>query len=342
MLLGVPVLAGGWAIGATRVSSDIASEWFMPPMASGFRAACAALFATTRPEGASIELAREAGTRDDRAMSTADRPHRRIASLFESYRHAGRKAFIPYVTAGDPDLETCASVLDGLARGGADIIELGIPFSDPMADGEVIQAAMLRALGSGTTFPKVLDLLRDFRRRHDTPVVLFGYLNPIYRTGLENAAAKAREAGADAFLIVDLPPEEASQLTSHLHREGLDFIALFTPTSDDARVAAISAQASGFAYYVSMTGITGDRLSDFASVATRVERVRALSGLPVAVGFGIQSERDAIEVAKFADGVVVGSNLVKALAGVPKSEAGEAARAFAARYRAALDESRGA
>ncbi len=275
-------------------------------------------------------------------MSTADANHRRIETLFESYRRSGRKAFIPYVTAGDPDLETCASVLDGLAKGGADIIELGIPFSDPMADGEVIQAAMLRALGAGTTFPKVLELLRDFRSRHDTPVVLFGYLNPIYRVGLENAAKKAREAGADAFLIVDLPPEEAVQLTSHLRREGLDFIALFTPTSDDARVAAISEQASGFAYYVSMTGITGDRLSDFASVATRVERVRALSGLPVAVGFGIQSERDAVEVASFADGVVVGSNLVKALAGVPKSEAGEVARAFAARYRAALDEGRNA
>jgi tryptophan synthase alpha chain len=265
------------------------------------------------------------------------RPPSRIADLFDRFARTGHKAFIPYVTAGDPDLETSAAILDGLARGGADIIELGVPFSDPMADGEVIQAAMLRALGAGTNFAKVLDLLREFRKTHSTPVVLFGYLNPLYRAGLDQAAALAREAGADGFLVVDLPPEEAPQLTDPLRREGLDFIALFTPTSDDARVRAIAEQASGFAYYVSMTGITGDRLSDFGAIAERVARVKALSGLPVAVGFGIQSERDAVAVAGFADGVVVGSNLVKALAGVPRSEAAERARTFAASYRAALD-----
>jgi len=262
----------------------------------------------------------------------------RLRAAFESLASAGRKAFVPYVTAGDPDLDTTARILDALAEGGATVIELGVPFSDPMADGEVIQAAMLRALAAGTTFTKVIELVRDFRARHDTPIVLFGYLNPLFRVGLDNAARLAAEAGADAFLVVDLPPEEAPQLTDHLRAVGLDFIALFTPTSSEERVRAIAAEASGFAYYVSMAGITGDAIAGLEAVAQRTAEVRRITGLPVAVGFGIQTEADAAAVARFADGVVVGSQLVKALAAAPRGAVADVARDFAQRFRAAIDQ----
>lgn len=261
----------------------------------------------------------------------------RLRATFEALTHAGRKAFVPYITAGDPDLATTAHIMDALAEGGATVIELGVPFSDPMADGEVIQAAMLRALGAGTTFMKVLDLVRDFRTRHETPLVLFGYLNPLYRVGLAEAARLAADAGADAFLVVDLPPEEAPQLTQHLRERHLDFIALFTPTSTEERVRAIASEASGFAYYVSMAGVTGDAIAGLEAVAQRVAEVRRLTGLPVAVGFGIQTETDAAAVARFADGVVVGSQLVKALAAAPREQAADVARDFARRFRAAID-----
>ncbi len=261
---------------------------------------------------------------------------RRLQDAFAALE--GRKAFIPYITAGDPDLETCARIMDGLAEGGATIIELGIPFSDPMADGEIIQAAMLRALAAGTNFKKVLELVRDFRTRHQTPIVLFGYMNPLYRHGLEAAAEDAKNAGADAFLVVDLPPEEAAQFTQHLAPRGMDFIALFTPTSSDERIAAIATAATGFAYYVSMAGITGDALQGLDAVALRTAKVRAATGLPVAVGFGIQTEAHAQGVGAFADGVVVGSQLVKMLAEVPTAEAPAVARDFARRFRNAIDQ----
>lgn len=260
----------------------------------------------------------------------------RITALFERLGARGRAAFIPYITAGDPDLETSFSILCGLAEGGADLIELGVPFSDPMADGEVIQAAMLRALQSGTTLKKVLELVRRFRALHTTPLVLFGYLNPLFRHGLDAVAADAREVGVDGMLVVDLPPEEADQLVDPLSRHGLDFIALFTPTSDDQRIAAIAARASGFAYYVSMTGITGDRLSAFAAVEDRVRRVSSIAGLPVAVGFGIQTTDDARAVSRFARGVVVGTALVRELSGAHPEEAREKARAFAQRFAEAV------
>ena len=199
----------------------------------------------------------------------------RLRDTFARLAAEGRKAFIPYITAGDPDLATTALIMDALAEGGASVIELGVPFSDPMADGEVIQAAMLRALAAGTKFKNVLDLVRAFRARHTTPVVLFGYLNPLFRHGLENAARDAAEAGADAFLVVDLPPEEAPQLTDHLRARELDFVALFTPTSSDERVRAIAAQASGFAYYVSMAGITGARPGRPRGRARGCARLRA-------------------------------------------------------------------
>lgn len=260
----------------------------------------------------------------------------RITALFSRLGEQGRAAFIPYITAGDPDLETSFSILCGLAEGGADLIELGVPFSDPMADGEVIQAAMLRALQAGTTLKKVLELVRRFRARHTTPLVLFGYLNPLYRHGLDAVAADAKEAGVDGMLVVDLPPEEADQLVTPLGRHGLDFIALFTPTSDDGRIAAIAARASGFAYYVSMAGVTGDRLSAFEAVADRVRRVSGIAGLPVAVGFGIQTVDDARAVSRFARGVVVGTALVRELSGARPDEAKDKARAFAERFAEAV------
>lgn len=266
-------------------------------------------------------------------MATTHNP--RLKAAFAALE--GRKAFIPYITAGDPDLETSAKIMDALAEGGATIIELGIPFSDPMADGEIIQAAMLRAIGAGTTFKKVLALVRDFRTRHQTPVVLFGYMNPLYRHGLEAAAEDAKNAGADAFLVVDLPPEEAAQFTQFLTPRELDFIALFTPTSSDERITAIASAATGFAYYVSMAGITGDALKGLDVVAQRTDKVRAATGLPVAVGFGIQTEDHARGVGAFADGVVVGSQLVKMLADVPAAEAPAVARDFAQRFRKAID-----
>jgi len=262
----------------------------------------------------------------------------RIQACFERLRTSGRRAFIPYVTAGDPDLETTAAILDALADNGADVIELGVPFSDPMADGPVIQAAMTRALASGTTFAGVLEVVRGFRARHpDTPVVLFGYLNPLYRQGLEAACSRAAEAGADGFLVVDLPPEEAAQLTVHTRAAGLDFIALFTPTSDDARIAAIGAHASGFAYYVSVGGVTGDTLSDFAAVEARAEKVRELTGLPICVGFGIRSGEDAARVGRFADGAVVGTAMVAAIEAADRGGEAAAAGALTATFRAALD-----
>jgi tryptophan synthase alpha chain len=262
---------------------------------------------------------------------------RRITSLFDRLA-ARRAAFIPYVTAGDPDLDATFDVLSGLVEGGADLIELGVPFSDPMADGPVIEAAMNRALASGTTVTGVLALTARFRARFpDVPLILFGYLNPLHRRGLDKVAAEAHAAGADGFLVVDLPPEEAHALVPHLAAHHLDLIALFTPTSDDARVAAIAAVASGFAYYVSMNAITGDRLMDLTPVAARVGELRALTGLPICVGFGISTPEDARAVAAFADGVIVGSALVRALAEIPRTELQEASRALAATFRAAME-----
>ncbi len=262
----------------------------------------------------------------------------RIASTFERLKAEGRVALVPYVTAGDPDLDTTYDVLVALAEGGADVIELGVPFSDPMADGPVIEAAMVRALARGATLDKVLAVAARFRATHATPIVLFGYLNPLYRAGLETIVLRALAAGVDGFLVVDLPPEEAAQLTDHTRAAGLDFIALFTPTSDDARVQAIAQHASGFAYYVSMAGVTGDQMADLGAVALRVASIRTLSGLPVCVGFGIRTPADAANVARFADGVVVGTALVQALDAAAPGQAAAVARELAASFRQAIDD----
>lgn len=262
----------------------------------------------------------------------------RLSSTFSALRAAGRTAFIPYITAGDPDLATTGAILDAMAEAGADVIEIGVPFSDPMADGPVIEAAMGRALAKGATLDGVLSVLAGFRARYPAvPVVLFGYLNPLMRRGLAAACDALAEAGGDALLVVDLPPEEALELTRHTKARGLDFIALFTPTSDAARIERIAEEASGFAYYVSMGGVTGDALTDLEAVAARVTEVRALTGLPVCVGFGVRTPEDATRVAKFADGVIVGTALVDLIAQAAPGEAAIAAGRFVRRFREALD-----
>jgi tryptophan synthase alpha chain len=223
------------------------------------------------------------------------------------------RALVAYVTAGDPDLETSQRTVLEVARAGADVIELGVPFSDPTADGPVIQAAMQRALGGGATLGSVLELCARVRREIATPIVLFGYYNPIFVHGCARFAAAARTAGADGVLVVDLPPEEADELLLPLGAQGLDFIPLLAPTSTEERIGRALAVASGFVYYVSLTGVTGAALSDFAEADRRVGELRARTALPVAVGFGVRSPEDARRVGAFAHGVVVGSAIVKAI-----------------------------
>ncbi|MCB9728331.1 MAG: tryptophan synthase subunit alpha [Deltaproteobacteria bacterium] len=262
----------------------------------------------------------------------------RIASTFARLARERRTALIPYVTGGDPDLDATAHVLDALVEAGADIVELGVPFSDPMADGPVIQAAMNRALAHGVRLADLLEVARAFRERHpDVPLILFGYMNPLHRYGLERAVRDMAAAGVDGLLVVDLPPEEAEELTRHTRPAGLDFIALYTPTSDDDRVRTIAAQGSGFAYCVSMTGVTGGRVSEHDALAARVQAVRRLSGVPAAVGFGVRTPEDAVRVAAIADGVVVGSALVQAMAGRAPVEAPAVAGEFIAAMRQAMD-----
>lgn len=270
-------------------------------------------------------------------------PSGRIARTFDRLRSEGRAALIPYITGGDPDLRTTDHILDALVAAGADIIELGVPFSDPMADGPVIQAAMTRALAQGVRLVDLLETARGFRARHpEIPLVLFGYMNPLHRYGVERAVRDLAAAGVDGLLVVDLPPEEAGELTPHTRAAGLDFIALYTPTSDDARVATIAKGGGGFAYCVSMTGVTGGRVAEHEAVAARVDTVRRLSGLPAAVGFGVRTPDDAARVAGFADGVVVGSALVHAMSGRAPVEAPIVAGELIAAMRVAMDHARGA
>ncbi len=262
----------------------------------------------------------------------------RITATFERLLSDGRRALVPYITAGDPDLATTAHVLDALAEAGADIIEVGVPFSDPMADGPVIQAAMVRALKHRVSLSDCFGLVADFRTRNtDIPVVLFGYMNPLYRYGLERACQDAAAAGVDGLLVVDLPPEEAEELTRHSRPAGLDHIALFTPTSDAERLAVISQHASGFAYCVSVTGVTGGHVVAATDLGARVNAIRAATGLPVAVGFGVRTPADAARIADIADGVVVGSALVHSMADKAPVEAPVAAGEYLESLRVAVD-----
>jgi tryptophan synthase alpha chain len=238
----------------------------------------------------------------------------RIEARFAQLREEGRAGFVAYVMAGDPDLERSRAILHALPAAGADIIELGVPFSDPMADGPPIQRAALRALAAGTTLERVFDLVRDFRRVDAaTPIVLMGYLNPLLSMGYRAFARTAAQAGADGVIMVDCPPEEADPLADALDAEDLALIRLATPTTDAARLAVVARRTRGFVYYVSVAGVTGGKAVDAAAVAPQVERVRAASGLPVAVGFGIRTPEQAGAVARVADAVVVGSALVDAV-----------------------------
>jgi len=239
----------------------------------------------------------------------------RIDRRFEALKAEGRAAFVAYVMAGDPDAETAFEILNGLPAAGADLIELGFPFSDPMAEGPPIQRASQRALKAGMTLNGTLDLVRRFREGDDaTPLILMGYLNPLVTHGLERFASDAAAAGVDGLIIVDCPPEEAGPLADVLDAERVALIRLATPTTDAARLKVVVSRTSGFVYYVSVAGVTGVKEADAAAVAPQVERVRAASGLPVAVGFGIRTPERAAAVARVADAAVVGSALVEEIA----------------------------
>lgn len=238
-------------------------------------------------------------------------PETRITKRFAQLRAEGRAGFVTFTTAGDPDLETSAKILDGLAEAGADLIEIGVPFSDPMADGPAIQASSLRAIKGGMTLKKTLAMVTEYRKKDDeTPIVLMGYYNPIYIYGVDAFLEDARKAGVDGLIIVDLPPEEESELCLPALDAGLNFIYLTAPTTTDARLPRVLENASGFVYFVSITGITGTRSAVTADVAGHVGRIRAKTDLPVAVGFGIRTPEQAAEIASVADAAVVGSALV--------------------------------
>ncbi|AHK78791.1 Tryptophan synthase alpha chain [Ectothiorhodospira haloalkaliphila] len=239
----------------------------------------------------------------------------RIAARFEYLRSQGRKALIPYVTAGDPEPANTVPLMHELVNAGADIVELGVPFSDPMADGPVIQQACERALKHHVSLRDVLGMVREFRRDNTTtPVVLMGYLNPVEIMGYETFAREAAEAGVDGLLTVDLPPEEGADLVQTLTTNGIDPIFLLAPTSHEGRIKAICAAASGFVYYVSLKGVTGAATLDVDAVAEKLALIRQHTDLPVGVGFGISDAPTAARVGRVADAVVVGSALVKLLA----------------------------
>ncbi|MGI9416280.1 MAG: tryptophan synthase subunit alpha [Geminicoccaceae bacterium] len=239
----------------------------------------------------------------------------RIEARFADLQEAGRAGLVTYLCAGDPDIETSTAIIEGLPEAGADVIEIGMPFTDPMADGPSIQAGALRALGAGMSLARVLELVQRFRRRDETtPIVLMGYYNPIYHYGAERFLDDAKAAGVDGLIVVDLPPEEDEELCIPALERGIAFIRLATPTTDDARLPAVLENTSGFIYYVSMTGITGVGAPTVDRVGLAVERIRAHSALPVAVGFGIRTPEQAGEIARVADAAVVGSALVDKIA----------------------------
>lgn len=236
----------------------------------------------------------------------------RIEKKFAALRAEGRKAFVSYIMAGDPDLATSLQLMKGLPGAGVDIIELGMPFTDPMADGPTIQLAGQRALDKGQTLQKTLDMVVDFRKGDDeTPIVMMGYYNPIYSRGVDRYLADAKEAGVDGLIVVDLPPEEDAELCIPAQKAGLNFIRLATPTTDAKRLPKVLQNTSGFVYYVSITGITGAAAAQATDVGPEVARIKASTDLPVIVGFGITTPEAARAIASVADGCVVGSAIVK-------------------------------
>jgi len=238
----------------------------------------------------------------------------RIEAAFARLRQQGESALIPFITAGDPDLGRTEELIHALVEAGADIIELGFPFSDPMADGPVIQAASERALAAGATLPAILELVARVRLHTNVPIVLMGYYNPIFHYGPARFARDAAVAGVDGLLLVDLPPEEADEIHGDLRAAGVRLITLLAPTTPPERMARLAAAGEGFIYYVSMTGVTGTSQVDAGAIEAAVRSLRAMSPVPVAVGFGISSAADAAAVGSFADAVVVGSALVKVVA----------------------------
>jgi tryptophan synthase alpha chain len=238
----------------------------------------------------------------------------RIETRFAKCRAEGRAALVTFLMAGDPDPATSLELIKSLPKAGADVIEVGMPFTDPMADGPSIQAAGLRALAAGMSLAKTLELVRGFRKDdNETPIVLMGYFNPIYVRGVDKFLAEAKEAGVDGLIVVDLPPEEDDELCIPALKAGLNFIRLATPTTDDKRLPKVLTNTSGFLYYVSITGITGAATPDYSKVADAVTRIKRQTQLPVAVGFGVKNAQTAAAIAASADGVVVGSALIDTL-----------------------------
>jgi tryptophan synthase alpha chain len=263
----------------------------------------------------------------------------RITATFERLRRERRKALIPFVTAGDPDPRSAVPMMHALVAGGADVIELGVPFSDPMADGPVIQRSSERALKHGVTLKQVIGYVAQFRQTDSsTPVVLFGYANPIEAMGAERFADAAKTAGADGVLIVDYPPEEAETMVGLLDERGLDTIFLLSPTTIDRRLEQVAALGRGYLYYVSLKGVTGAANIDLDDVGRRIAHIRAYTSLPIGVGFGIRDPETARRIATVADAVVIGSRLVQEIESARPDEAGERVTAFLRGVREAMDD----
>ena len=262
----------------------------------------------------------------------------RIEARFAALKKEGKKAFVAYLTAGDPDMKTTADLILALEATGVDIIEIGVPFSDPTADGPAIQAASQRALKRGTTLQKILAMIASVRRKSGIPIVLFGYFNPILSYGTEKFAADAKSAGVDGLLVVDLPPEEAGELRLYTDPAGLAFITLIAPTTDPGRIGKILRGAAGFVYFISVTGVTGAAAPRTQDIRRDVGRIKQMTTLPIAVGFGISTPEQAAAIAPLADGIVVGSALVRLIAEKRRSDAVvRAVAALAAKIRRAID-----
>jgi len=271
-------------------------------------------------------------------LAEGTRSAHRIADRFQQLRAAGRRALIPYVVAGHPTHDATVGMMQAMVQAGADIIELGVPFSDPMADGPVIQRATEAALANGTRLRDVLAAVATFRQTDtQTPVVLMGYLNPIERMGTQRFAQAAQAAGVDGVLVVDLPPEEADELVPVWRAHGIDPIFLLAPTSTPSRIAAVAKAASGYVYYVSLNGVTGAALIDLDAVLARVESIQAVTGLPVGVGFGIRDAATAKSIAGRADAIVIGSRLIQIIEDGPVADAPVRVAEFLRSIRHAID-----
>jgi len=262
----------------------------------------------------------------------------RIAGRFAALKAAGRKALIPYITAGDPLPASTVPILHGMVEAGSDILEIGVPFSDPMADGPAIQRSSERALKNGIGLADVLNLVIQFRKKDaETPIVLMGYANPIEAMGVEKFVAAARAAGVDGVIVVDYPPEECGPFTDLCGKAGIDCIFLLAPTSTDARIREVARAGTGYLYYVSLKGVTGVKAADVADVARHLPRIRAASGLPIGVGFGIKDAASARAISQGADAVIIGSRIVQEIESAGPEHAVARVKALLAPIRKALD-----